>query len=199
MEQHFKLYTWQLPSWDIAKEARDPSKCVLRWKDIWPRLQPLYEKLANKAGTADFVWCFSAYEHWKQPEISKLWVLDVPTSKIFKFIDSNVWGMMVQDSEDNKQPEDSSWDNLIMARSDGINRLSAGNNDITPLVLVPICKSIRVIDKSRFNMGPSHSSAKYEDLPTSECEAKRYRGEVYNDNKRQRRKGLNLLKHKRLD
>jgi len=67
---------------------------------------------------------------------------------------------------------------LIVERSEGIKRLSAGNNDdITPLVLVPLCISIQVIDKNKFNKGLRFGYVKYEDLPTSECEAKRCRDE----------------------
>jgi len=107
-------------------------------------------------------------------------VLDVPSSKIFHVLDSEIWETMVQAVLNNRQPEHISWDKLIVERSEGIKRLSAGNNDdITPLVRVPLCTSIQVIDKSKFNKGPrfADANAKYEDLPTSECEAKRCRDE----------------------
>ena len=178
MEQ-FQLYTWQLPDWDITKEKRDPSKGSLRWGgDTWDRLQPLYKKLEKKVGTLDFLWCFPAYKHWTQSEISRLWKLKVPSSKIFHVLYSEVWETMAQAVLNNEQPEHISWDKLIVERSEGIKRLSAGNNDdITSLVRVPLCTSIQVIDKSKFNKGPRFANAKYEDLPTSECEAKRCRDE----------------------
>ncbi len=180
MEQCFRLYTWQNPDWDITKEKRDPSKSPQKWRDQWDNLQPLYLKLKKKVGTLDFVWCYSEYEHWRRPEISRLWELDVPCSEIFHFLDSNIWAKMLQDIENNEQPEETSWDKLIVERSEGIKRLSAESNaDITPLVLVPLCPLILVIDKSKFNKGPkfADASAKYEDLPTSVCEAKRCRDE----------------------
>ena len=140
MEQCFRLYTWQNPDWDITKEKRDPSKCPQRWGDIWDNLQLLYKKLEKKIDTLDFLWCFAEYVHWKQLDISRLWVLDVPSLGIFHFLDSEIWGTMVQDVNNDKQPEETSWDKLIVERSEGIKRLSAGNNtDITPLVLVPLC------------------------------------------------------------
>jgi hypothetical protein len=178
MEQRFTLYTWQLPDWDITKEKRDPSKGPLRWGgDTWARLQPLYKKLEEKVGTLEFLWCFPAYKHWNHSEIYRLWVLDVPSSKIFHVLDSEIWETMVQAVLNNRQPEHISWDNLIVERSEGIEKLVAGNNDdITPLVLVPLRTSIQVIDNSKFNKG-HRADAKYEDLPTSECEAKRCRDE----------------------
>jgi len=179
MEQRFTLYTWQLPDWDITKEKRDPSKGPLRWEEYtWDKLQSLYKKLEEKVGTLDFLWCYPVYEHWRQTEISRLWVLDVPSSKIFHFLDSGIWAKMLQAIENNEQPEDASWDKLIVKRSEGIESLSAGNNDaITPLVYVPLCTSIQVIDKSRLNKGPRYTNAQYDDLPTSVCEAKKCRDE----------------------
>ncbi len=178
MKQCFRLYTWQNPDWDITKEKRDPSKSPQKWGDEWDKLQPLYLKLKKKVGTLDFVWCYAEYEHWRRPEISRLWELDVPSSEIFHFLDSNIWAKMLQDIENNEQPEETSWDKLIVERSEGIKRLSAGNNDdITPLVLVPLCTSIQVIDKSRFNKGTGVRALKYEDLPTSVSDAERYRDE----------------------
>jgi hypothetical protein len=179
MEQHFRLYTWQLPDWDITKEKRDLSKGPLRWgEDVWNRLQPLYKKLEENVGTLDFVWCYPAYKHWTMTEKSRLWKLDVPSSKIFHVLDSKIWDTMVQAALNNKQPEDASWDKLIVERSEGVKKLSAGNNDdIAPLVLVPLCTSIQVICKDKFNKGTRYTDAKYKDLPTSECEAKRCRDE----------------------
>jgi len=196
MEQRFTLYTWQLPDWDITKENRDPSKGPLRWEeDTWDRLQPLYKKLEEKVGTLDFLWCYPAYEYWKQYKISRLWVLDVPSLEIFKFFDSKIWEVMFDCVDNNKQPEDIHWDQLIVEKSEGIKMLSSGNkNDITPVILVPISPLIRVIDKSRFNKGPNHSNARYEDLPTSVCEAKKCRNERPKPGSwRQRRKGRNSL------
>jgi len=178
MNPCFRLYTWQNPDWDIEKEKRDPSKGRQRWRDKWDELQQLYPKLKKKVGTLDFVWCYAEYVHWMQLDISRLWVFEVPSSKIFKFLDSKIWETMIEDTKNNRQPEDASWNKLIVERSEGIKRLSAGNNDdITPLVCVPLCNSIQVVDKSRFNKGPRYPDAKYEDLPTSECGAKRYRDE----------------------
>ena len=180
MKQCFRLYTWQNPDWDITKEKRDPSKGPLRWGDEWDVLQHLYLELYKKVGTSDFVWCFAEYEHWKQPGIYRLWVLDVSSSKIFHFLDSGIWAKMYQDTENKEQLKETSWDKFFVERSEGIEKLSAGNNDdISPLVPVPLCTSILVIDKSKFNKGPkfADASARYEDLPTSECEAKRCRDE----------------------
>ncbi len=174
MEQCYRLYTWQNPDWDIIKEKRDPSKCLQRWgRDTWDRLQLLYKKLEKKIGTLDFIWCYAEYEHWRQPEISKLWELDVPSSEIFHVLDSSIWAKMLQDIENNEQPKDISWGDLIV----GVERLSAGNNDVTPLVRVPLCTSIQVIYKNKFNKGPQFpdASAQYKDLPTSVCEAKKCR------------------------
>ncbi len=187
--EKFRLYTWQLPDWDITKEKRDPSKGPLRWRgDTWDRLQPLYKKLEEKVGTLDFLWCFTAYEHWEENVISRLWVLDVPSSKIFHVLDYRIWGTMVTTILNNRQPEHTSWDKLIVERSEGIKRLSDGNNDgITPLVSVPLCTSIQVINNSKFNKGDgfSDANAKYEDLPTSECEAKKCRDEGHRGASRQ--------------
>lgn len=181
MNKSFRLYTWQNPDWDITKEKRDPSKGLQDWgKDTWDRLQPLYKKLEKKVDTCDFVHCFAEYEHWKQSKIRKLWVLDVPSSVIFKCLDSDIWEKMVQDVLNNIQPNDMSWDKLIVEISEGIRKLSTGNNaDITPLVLVPLSRSIQVISNNRFNKGPNYPNAKYEDLPTSECEARRNRKRKY--------------------
>ncbi len=179
MKQCFRLYTWQNPHWDITKEKRDSSKGLQSWgTDTWNRLQPLYAKLEKEIGTLSFVHCFAEYTYWKQSEIRRLWVLDVPSSKIFSFLNSRIWEGIVQDVLNNIQPKHISWDKLIVERSERMKRLSAGNNaDITPLVPVPLSPLIRVIDNSKFNKGPSCSNAKYEDLPTSKCEAKRCRDE----------------------
>ena len=196
MEQCFKLYTWQLPDWDIIREKRDPSRGPLRWGDTWDRLQPLYKKLEKDVGTLDFLWCYAAYVHCKQPQIRRLWVLDVPSSKIFHFLDSEIWETMVDAVKNNGRPDYSRWDKLILERSEGIKGLSAGNNnDITPLVPVPLCTSIQIIDNSKFNKGSRFpgASAKYEDLPTSEREAKRCREEGYR--KGAWRKGRNSLSY----
>ncbi len=181
MKQCFRLYTWQLPDWDITKEKRDPSKGSQGWgEDTWKRLQPLYTKLEEKVGTLDFLWCFPAYEHWKVSEIRRLWVFDVPSSKIFQFLVSDIWGAMVQNVLNNEQPEDRCWNELILERNEGIKRLSAGNNgNITPLIHVPLSPSIRVVDNKKFNKGTAYSNAPYEDLPTSECEAMKCREEGY--------------------
>ncbi len=184
MEQYFQLHTWHLPDWDITKEKRDPSKGPQKWgEDTWDKLQPLYKKLEEKIGTLDFLWCYPAYEHWMQPEILRLWVLKVPSLEIFHFLDSGIWAKMLEDAENKEQPKETSWDKLTVERSEGIEKISAGNNDdITPLVRVPLCTLIQVVDKSRFNKGIMHPTAKYEDLPTSVCEAKKYRDEEYEKN-----------------
>jgi hypothetical protein len=196
MEQCFQLYTWQNPNWDITKEKRDASKVRLIWEeDACGNLQLLYNQLEKKMGTLDFLWCFAKYEHWRQLRIRRLWVLDVPSLKIFHFLDSKVWERMVQDTMNNRQPMHISWDELIVEKSEGIKRLSAGNHDdITPLVPVPLCTSIQIIDKSRFNKGPMYADARYEVLPTSECEAKKCRDEGHKKGAwQQRRKGRNSL------
>ena len=180
MKQCFRLYTWQNPDWDITKEKRDPSKSPQKWGDEWDKLQPLYLKLNKKVGTPDFIWCYVEYEHWRQPEIHRLWELDVPSSKIFQFLDSGIWAKMYQDAENCEQSGDICWDKLIVERSEGVKRLSAGNNDnITLLMRVPLCASIQVIYKSNFNKGAkfADASAQYDDLPTSVCEAKKCRDE----------------------
>ena len=89
MKQYFKLYTWQLPEWNIATQKRLLSRGEQRWtEDTWDKLQPLYAKLKEKIGTLDFLWCLSAYEHWNDDLLLKLWELDVPSSKIDHFLDS---------------------------------------------------------------------------------------------------------------
>jgi hypothetical protein len=149
-----------------------------RWgEDTWKRLQPLYTKLEEKIGTLDFLWCFAEYEHWNESVLVKLWELDVPSAGIFQFLDSDIWEAMVQDVLNNKQPENGRWDQLIIGRNEGMKRLSTGNiGNITPLVHVPLSPSIRVVDNSKFNKGNAYSNAPYEDLPTSECEAMKCRG-----------------------
>ena len=166
-----RLYTWQNPEWDIIKEKRDPSYGPQRWRDTWDKLQLLYEKLEKKVGTLDFVHCYTKYCHWMQDDISRLWELSVPSAKIFQFLDSKIWETMIKDTKNNRQPEDASWNKLIVERSEGIKRLSAGNNgNITPLVLVPLCTSRHVDGSSKFSKGLA-IPVKYEDLPTSEREA----------------------------
>ena len=177
MEQCFRFYTWQLPDWDITKENRDSFKSAMRWGDYWVNLEPLYKKLEQKLKTLDFVWCFSIYEHWGDSDINKLWELDVPSSKIFYFLDSEIWNTMLEAVNSNKQSEYPCWDKLIIKKSEGIKRLSNGKNNITPLLRVPLCTSIKVLDSSKFNKGPVNLKAKYEDLPSSLCEAKKYRNE----------------------
>ena len=168
------LYTWQHPVWDITKEKRDLSYGPQRWGDKWDKLQLLYEKLEKKIGTPDFLFCFAEYEYWMD-EVRKLWVLDTSNSEIFKFLDSKIWETMIEDTKNNKQPEDTSWDKLIVERSEGIKRLSAGNNsNITPLIRVPISPLIKVLD-NRISKGPKDLKYDYKKLPTSEHEAKRFR------------------------
>ena len=180
MEQIFTLYTWQLADWDITKEKRDPSKGILMWHSGWEKLQLLYKRLEQKTGSSDFIWCFSKYEHWKQTAISRLWVLNVPTSKIFKFLDHKVWDTMREDINNDRQPDDTSWDKLILGRNEGIKGLLDKNDNITPLVRVPLCTTVKIINKDKFNIGPYIHHAEIEDLPASECEAKRCRDEGYN-------------------
>ena len=168
------LYTWQHPVWDITKKKRDLSKGPQAWKEKWVVLQPLYNKLAKKIGTPGFLFCFAEYEYWMD-EIRKLWVLNVPSAKIFQFLDSKIWNKVYQDACNNKQPEDIYWNQLIVKRSEGIKRLSAGNNsNITPLIRVPISPLIKVLD-NRISIGPEHPKYDYKKLPTSEYEAKRVR------------------------
>ncbi len=165
------LYTWQHPVWDITKEKRDPSKGPQAWKEKWVVLQPLYSKLEEKIGTPNFLFCLAEYEYWMD-EVRKLWVLDTPNSEIFEFLDSKTWETMIKDTQNNKQPEDIYWNQLIVERSEGIKRLSAGNNsNITPLIRVPISPLIKVLDK-RISIGPKDLKYDYKKLPTSECEAK---------------------------
>lgn len=198
MNQYFRLYTWQLPDWDVTKEKRDPSKGSQRWgEDTWEKLQTLYIKLEEKIGTLDILWCFAEYEHWKANILVKLWVLDVPNAGIFQFLDSDIWEAMVQDVLNNEQPEDGHWDQLIVGRNEGMKRLSAGNNgNITPLVHVPLSPSIRVVDNSKFNKGIANSNALYGDLPTSEYDARKCREEGYK-NKTRRTRISRLSKKKR--
>jgi hypothetical protein len=181
MKQCFRLYTWQLPHWDVTREKRDHSKGSQGWgEDTWKQLRPLYTKLKEKVGTLDFLWCFPAYEHWNKYEIRRLWVLDVPSSKIFRFIDSNVWEAMIQNALNNQQPAVRCWDRLIVERNVGMKRLSREDNgNITPLVHVPLSPSILVVDNSKFNKGTADPYAPYKDLPTSECEAMKCREEEY--------------------
>lgn len=168
------LYTWQNPEWDITKEKRNPSKGPQVWKEEWVVLQPLYNKLEEKIKTRDFLFCLAKYEYWME-EVRKLWVLNVPSSKIFKFLDSKTWERMIEVTKKNKQPENVYWNQLIMERSEGIKRLSAGNNsNITPLIRVPISPLIKVLD-NRISIGPEHLKYDYKKLPTSEYEAKRVR------------------------
>ena len=189
MKQCFRLYTWQIPDWDVTKDKRDPSKGPQRWgEDTWKRLQPLYTKLKEKIGTLDFLWCYAEYEHWNGSVLVKLWELDVPSAGIFQFLDSDIWGAMVQNVLDNEQPEDRRWNQLIVERNQGMERLSAGNNgNITPLVHVPLSPSIRVVDNSKFNKGTANFNAPYGDLPTSECEAMKWREEGYKRKTRKNR------------
>jgi len=179
MEKHFKLYTWQNPDWDITKEKYDPSMSLQSWgKDTWDRLQLIYEKLKLKIGTLDVVHCFAEYEHWNHSEIRRLWELDVPSSAIFNFLNDKIWDAMVKNVLNNIRPDDIIGNNVILEISEGIKILSTGTNiDITPLVLVPLSRSIQVISNDRFNKGNNYHNAKYEDLPTSISEAKKCREE----------------------
>jgi hypothetical protein len=167
-----------MPEWDITEENRDPSKCPQKWGDEWDVLQQLYPELHKQVGTSDFVWCYAKYAHWRRPEIHRLWEFDVPSSKIFQFLDSGIWAKMYQDVENNKQSEDICWKKLIMEKSEGIEKISTGNHDnLTLLMCVPLCDSIQVIYKNKFNKGPkfADASAQYDDLPTSEWEARKCR------------------------
>ncbi|MCK4822460.1 hypothetical protein KA005_42240 [bacterium] len=177
MNQCFRLYTWQLPDWDITREHRDPSKGFQAWRcDTWPRLQLLYSKLEERIGTLDFLWCFAKYEYWYDTPIRKLWELDVPSSEIFHFLDSDTWETMRKNAENGEQPAKICWDELIIERNEGIKRLSTGNKDnITPLVRLLVPSEWTDRSRSRFSNGPAY--VKYKDLPTSECEAKRCRDE----------------------
>lgn len=177
MEQNFELYTWQGPNWDITKENRDPSYGPLSWKDDWDRVQPLYLELFKRVGTSHFVWCYHAYKHWKRYEIRRLWVLKVPSSMIFKILDYELWYTMYEDVGEQTQLNKYDWDKLFVERSEGIEKISAGNNNISLLIRVPLCTSIQVIEKNRFNEGSGGRALKYEDLPTSVSDAERYRNE----------------------
>ena len=178
MKQCFRLYTWQNPDWDIIKEKRDPSKSPQKWGDEWDVLQQLYPELHKRVGTSDFVWCYVEYKHWRQPKIHRLWELDAPSSKIFKFLDLGIWAKMYEDAENKKHPKETSWGKLIVERSEGIEKISTGNYDnITLLMRVPLCDSIQIVYKNKFNKGPkfADASAQCDDLPTSVCEAKKCR------------------------
>ncbi len=177
MEQKFQLYTWQSSSWDITRDKRDSSKALLAWGDHRSILEPLYEKLEKVVGTLDFVWCFPAYEYWGQDE-RMLWKLDVAdSSDVFRFLDDKVWEDIHDDAQKNRQTEQAIWDSLILEKGEGVKRLFDRNNkNVSPLVHVPLCTSITVINK-RFNIGNYYGDVKYENLPTSECEAKKRRDE----------------------
>jgi len=195
-----ELYTWQLPDWDIINQHHDPSKASQSWGSYTSKkLRVPYEKLWDKLGTSDFIWCFTKYEYWKQ-EIRKLWVLDVPSSeisrflnrhkahtydkdeqssKILRFLDSNIWEKMLRCAEDNNQPDDTLWNKLFLKDNEAINKLYAGNNDGSILALVKLLIPLEWREDIRFSVGPQYSTASfsetYIDLPISENKAKKYR------------------------
>lgn len=181
MERFFPLYTWQLPEWDVTTEKRDPTKGSRAWgDDTWRILKLLYKKLEKKIGTLSFLWCFTTYEHWHGSEIFRLWELDVPSSGIEHFLDSKIWESLFEDAQNNKQYDDMRWDQLVIKRSEGLKRISDENKvNITSLIKVPLSPSIMIVSNGRFNTGVHHGNTSLENLPTSICEAKKYRDPLY--------------------
>lgn len=173
-----RLWTWQLPDWDITSQKRDAARVAEAWgEDTAERLQPLYEKLYRELGTADLVWCLAHYKHWRQLEVRRLWVLDVPQGRVFRYTDSRAWKEMVDTSD--RSAEDAAkspaWHRLFLDEGEARRRIAAGEaGSVVPLLTVPIPRAW-VVDSARSNKGTHDADARFADLPTSEDEARSFR------------------------
>ena len=170
-----RLWTWQNPECDITSQGWSCHKLNSDWgEEMAGKLLRLYKKLWDILGTRDFVWCFLEYEHWKQCEIRRLWVLQVPRSQVLRYVKSPVWECLL-DQDSSKPIPDSLWRGLLLSEDEAVQYLGAGrSSDITVLLKVPIERE-RVVDSERLNKGPGSANAKYADLPTRICEARRCR------------------------
>ena len=172
-----RLWTWHLPDWDITCQRRDLSRMAeASGEDIARILRPLYERLHREVKTEGFIFCCMRYEHWRQLEVRRLWVLDVPTHQVFKYMDSCAWEAIRKTAKRSKEEalEARAWDSLFLSEEEALSRLSSGRAaSVVALLRVPIATGW-VIDKTRFNMGTRAPASKtgYEDLPTSESEAR---------------------------
>ncbi|NLX12902.1 MAG: hypothetical protein GXY44_04505 [Phycisphaerales bacterium] len=167
-----KLWTWQLPDWDITRQKRDLSYIEEAWGEYTAnRLRTLYDRLHRKLGTEEFLFCTTQYTYWAQLEIRRLWVLDVPREKVFCYISSPMWEALVSQNFC-MVTEEEAWQNLILDDDKMMTRTTSGQmKDIDPLIKVPI-HSEWVVDNTKGNMGKGNmgivraSRSRYEDLPT---------------------------------
>ena len=177
-ETGLTLWTWQSPDWDITRQCHDSSRMEEAWgKETADRLRPHYERLYKELGTENFLFCFTRYAHWAQLEIRRLWKLHVPTSGVFQYQDSDMWESLVQSSGPKKVSKQEAWSSMFLDPGEALCRIAsdARADKIVPLLRVPV-PAAWVCDRQRFNKGPrSGLRANYENLPTSENAARRFR------------------------
>lgn len=172
-----KLWTWQLPQWNITVEKRDLSKVETAWgEDTAGELNAIYGRLHQMLQETNFIFCYTHYEYWSQLEIRRLWVLDVPLPSIFKYTNSEVWEQLLRDYRACGITQDGNWSNLFSdphvalqeiekssPKSSLSTRRSTNQVKIIPLLKVPINKNW-VQDSSKCSQGLAYNVA-YEKLP----------------------------------
>ncbi|GEM_PF-1636893 len=183
-----RLWTWQLPNWDLTCERRDPERLCDAWgNELAGELKPLYAKLFQTIGTDNFIWCSPLYEHWAQWEVRRLWVLNVQRSMVLRYICDRTWEKLRHDARSKRESlEDfAPWHSLFLSESVASDIIASDKmqddlrkrSGVSVLLVLPI-SAAWVVDRTRFNMGPgvlNPLDIRYEDLPTEESEAKRLR------------------------
>ena len=148
--QTIRLWTWQLPDWDIRCEARDPTRGAEAWgNQTWLRLQALYPGVEALAGTSDVVWCCTRYEYWGQLDRRRLWELGVPISHVLAYVDSHVWNSVLFAQDFSTVSENEAWRRLLLPSEKALRALGS----VTPLLRVPL-RSEWVRNCDRISRGP---------------------------------------------
>ena len=86
-----KLWTWQADEIKPTVGDIDP-RCPGSYYDSNPKFRPEFEKLWEKLGADQILWCFVDEEEAKIPWNGRSrWSLDIPDDSLLATIDPDVW------------------------------------------------------------------------------------------------------------
>lgn len=86
-----KLWTWQADDSTPTFGDIDPRRPG-SYYDMFPKYRPAFERLWDRLGTDQILWCFVDEEEARKPWPHRsLWALDVPDDSILAVIDPGVW------------------------------------------------------------------------------------------------------------
>lgn len=87
------LYTYHTPGFDIINQLSDYRKSSDYKDDL--KIQNAYKKLSAIVKTDSFLWC-TIDSDWYKTSIKRIrWKLDIPKCEIIKYINGNVWNLII--------------------------------------------------------------------------------------------------------